>query len=63
MDSILLMGDRFSKMMYFLACKKIMDATMIAHLYFKKIVRLDGALRSITSNHDIKFMSYFKRSI
>ncbi|KAE8695306.1 hypothetical protein F3Y22_tig00110721pilonHSYRG00071 [Hibiscus syriacus] len=35
-----LLGSMFSKMAHFVACRKIMDADRIAHLYFKEIVRL-----------------------
>ena len=41
-DSILVIIDRFSKMAYFVPCNKSNDASHVADLYFKEIVRLHG---------------------
>ena len=51
--------DKFSKMMHFIVCHKIGNATNIVELFFKEIVRLHRVSKSIISYHDVKFLSYF----
>ena len=62
-DFIFVVVNHFSKMAHFLPCSKTSDASKISQIYFDGVVKLHGLLKTIVSDRDVKFMSYFWKTI
>jgi hypothetical protein len=58
-DSIFVVVDCFGKMAHFISCHKSDNASYIAKLILREIVRLHGVPRTIVPDRNTKVFSYF----
>jgi hypothetical protein len=58
-DNIFVIVDRFSKIAHFIPCHKSDNTSYVAGLFFTEIIHLHGALTTIASDRDAKFLSHF----
>jgi len=58
-NSVMVVVEMFTKLAHFVAYHKADDASHVADLFFKEIIRLHGVLKTIVSDRDIKFLSHF----
>jgi len=50
-------------MAHFLSCTKTFDASKIVQIYFDGVGKLQGLPKIIVSDRDVKFMSYFWKTL
>ena len=55
--------DRFSKIAHFIPCSRSTSALYMAKLFFKEIIKFHGLPTTIVFDRDVKFVSYFWKTL
>lgn len=58
-DSFFIVVDQFLKMDHFLSCSQMYDASWVVAIFFGEVVHLHYLPKTIVSDCDVIFMSYF----
>jgi hypothetical protein len=56
---VLVIVDRLTKMRYYVPCHMTDNAEDVSYIFIREIYRLYGALVSVISNRDIRFVNEF----
>jgi hypothetical protein len=51
------------EMTHFVQCSKTLDASKVSKLYFNDIVKLYIVPKTVESDRDVRFMSYFWKNL
>ena len=62
-DTILVVVDKFSKMVHFIPCTKSIDAPGVSKLFFREIIKHHGVPEVIISDRDPRFISKFWKAL
>jgi hypothetical protein len=62
-DFLLVVADKFSKMVHLMACAQTVSASEVAQLVYDHVVRLHGFPECIISDRDTRFTSHFWRAL
>ena len=62
-DFVLVVVDCFSKMAHFLSCSRTTDASRVAKIFLGSVVKLHSLPKIIVSDRDVKFTSYFWKTL
>ena len=62
-DFLLVVVDKFSKLVHLIACTQEVTAADVAQLVYDQVVRLHGFPESIISDRDSRFTSHFWRAL